>query len=77
MTNYLKRLLQDSGANQSREVGMMQKSSDFDEVVLDRFTQMASNPAKSEKQARFMRACAHGAGYSSCPSKSVARKFMH
>lgn len=32
-------------------------------------------PSKSSKQARFMAACAHGAGYSSCPPSSVAKEF--
>lgn len=34
-------------------------------------------PAKSAKQQRFMGACAHGAGYSSCPSQKVAEEFSH
>jgi len=36
-------------------------------------------PAKTEKQARFMRMCAHnpGAAKGKCPSKKVAREFMH
>ncbi len=64
---------------QEREVGLMMVLNDFDHFdQIDPFTQMASNPAKSEKQARFMRACAHGAKMNKkCPSKSVARKFMH
>lgn len=35
-------------------------------------------PAKSEKQARFMRMCAHkpGKARGKCPTKKVARKFM-
>ena len=36
-------------------------------------------PAKSDKQAKFMRACAHGwkpKGKTMCPSKKIARKFM-
>lgn len=66
--------------SQTRELGDFLKRSDFD--TLDRenpFVEgMASNPAKSEKQARFMRACAHGAKmHKKCPPKSVARKFMH
>ena len=32
-------------------------------------------PSKSKKQARFMAACAHGAGYSSCPPLKVAKEF--
>lgn len=32
-------------------------------------------PSKSDKQARFMAACAHGAGYKSCPSSKVAKEF--
>lgn len=32
-------------------------------------------PSKSAKQARFMAACAHGAGYKSCPPESVAKEF--
>jgi hypothetical protein len=36
-------------------------------------------PASSEKQARFMRLCAHSPSkaYKKCPPKSVAREFMH
>ena len=36
-------------------------------------------PAKSAKQARFMRACAHNPESMDkpCPSKEVAREFMH
>lgn len=32
-------------------------------------------PSKSKKQARFMAACAHGAGYDSCPPASVSKEF--
>jgi len=32
-------------------------------------------PSKTKKQAKFMAACAHGAGYSSCPPKSVSTDF--
>ena len=32
-------------------------------------------PSKSAKQARLMVACAHGAGYKSCPPASVAKEF--
>ena len=32
-------------------------------------------PSKSEKQARFMAACAHGADYDECPPKTVAKEF--
>ena len=32
-------------------------------------------PSKSAKQAKFMAACAHDAGYGSCPPKSVAVEF--
>ncbi len=31
--------------------------------------------SKSEKQARFMAACAHGANYASCPSDKVSKEF--
>lgn len=43
------------------------------------FTRMGSNPATSEKQARFMRACEHNPGSMSkpCPSKAVAKEFNH
>lgn len=36
-------------------------------------------PAKSVKQAKFMRACAHGWNPKKrkCPPPSVAREFMH
>jgi len=75
--SYLERIRSDPGCNQTRTVGMPLKKSDFDDNEKENpFTKMASNPAKTEKQARFMRACAHGAGYASCPSEGVARKFM-
>lgn len=32
-------------------------------------------PSTTEPQARFMAACAHGAGYSSCPSEKVSHDF--
>ena len=32
-------------------------------------------PSKSRSQARLMAACAHGAGYASCPPANVAREF--
>ena len=32
-------------------------------------------PSNSAKQARFMAACAHGAGYSSCPPANVSKEF--
>lgn len=37
-------------------------------------------PAKTEKQAKYMRACAHGwkpKGGKKCPPEKVAREFMH
>lgn len=36
-------------------------------------------PAKTPKQAKFMRACAHNPESmdKKCPPKSVAREFMH
>lgn len=32
-------------------------------------------PSTSKRQARFMAACAHGAGYSSCPPAKVSGEF--
>jgi len=32
-------------------------------------------PSKSAKQAKFMAACSHGAGYKSCPPEKVAKEF--
>lgn len=32
-------------------------------------------PSTSPKQARFMAACAHGAGYSACPPQKVSEEF--
>ena len=32
-------------------------------------------PPKSKAQAKFMGACSHGAGYDSCPPKTVAKEF--
>jgi hypothetical protein len=36
-------------------------------------------PAKTKKQAKFMRMCAHSPkhSYKKCPSPAVAREFMH
>lgn len=32
-------------------------------------------PSKTPKQARFMAACSHGAGYKSCPPAKVSKEF--
>jgi len=32
-------------------------------------------PSKTKKQARFMAACAHDAGYTTCPPDKVAKEF--
>ncbi len=32
-------------------------------------------PSVSDKQKRFMAACAHGAGYANCPSPKVSKEF--
>jgi hypothetical protein len=32
-------------------------------------------PSKTKKQARFMAACSHDAGYASCPPKTVSKEF--
>lgn len=32
-------------------------------------------PSKSKKQAKFMAACAHGAGYKNCPPEKVAKEY--
>jgi hypothetical protein len=32
-------------------------------------------PSTSNKQARFMAACSHGANYSSCPPEKVSQEF--
>jgi len=32
-------------------------------------------PSKTAKQARFMAACAHGAGYKKCPPDKVSKEF--
>lgn len=32
-------------------------------------------PSKTKRQARFMAACSHGAGYKSCPPAKVAKEF--
>lgn len=32
-------------------------------------------PSKSKPQAKLMAACAHGAGYKSCPPAKVAKEF--
>lgn len=65
-------------ATQSREVGMFMASSDLDTMEEHPHLGFGSNPATSGRQARFMRACAHGAEMKAkCPSRKVARKFMH
>jgi len=58
---------------------MFKESSDFDRVVMDQFTGMASNPAVSAKQQRFMAMCANNPSKAQgkCPSKKVAREFSH
>ncbi len=38
-------------------------------------TQEGGMPSTSPKQARFMAACAHGAGYGSCPPAKVSKEF--
>jgi len=49
------------------------------EEQIDPFVRMASNPAVSDKQQRFMGMCAHNPGkaHGKCPSKEVAREFSH
>jgi len=32
-------------------------------------------PSSTPRQARFMAACAHGAGYASCPPQKVSEEF--
>ena len=32
-------------------------------------------PSSTKKQAKLMAACAHGAGYESCPPMKVAKEF--
>lgn len=32
-------------------------------------------PSTSAKQARFMAACSHGAGYAACPPATVSKEF--
>ncbi len=32
-------------------------------------------PSKTPKQAKFMAACSHGAGYKSCPPAKVSKEF--
>ena len=32
-------------------------------------------PSVSKKQARFMAACSHNAGYASCPPAKVSKEF--
>jgi len=32
-------------------------------------------PSKTQKQAKFMAACAHGSGYKSCPPGKVSKEF--
>ena len=64
---------------QSRTVGMFLDSSNLSEVKEHPHLAFGENPATSEKQAKYMRACAHGwkPSRGKCPSKKVAREFMH
>lgn len=39
------------------------------------FTEEIAMPSKSKAQSRFMAACAHGAGYKSCPPAKVAKEY--
>lgn len=70
-------------ANQSRLHGQPLKSSQYDFLgeEANKFVGpgLKSNPATSEKQARFMRMCEHdpGAAKGKCPSKAVATEFNH
>lgn len=45
----------------------------------DRTSEAIAMPAKSQKQAKFMRACAHHPSHmkGKCPPVAVAREFMH
>jgi hypothetical protein len=69
--------------NQSRYVGQPLKSSQFDFLGHQENPfvgpGLESNPATSERQARFMRACQHNPGSMNkpCPSKKVAAEFNH
>lgn len=68
------------GTRQSRKVGNILKSSDYDEFKEENpFTKMASNPAVSEKQRKFMAMCAHSPSKArgDCPSTAVAKEFDH
>lgn len=65
---------------QLREVGMFEKSSDFDNLDQPNpFVGMGSNPAVSDRQQKFMGMCAHNPGKARgrCPSKAVAEEFEH
>jgi hypothetical protein len=63
---------------QTRVSDNFMASSDLDHMEFHPHEGLGSNPATSGKQARFMRACAHGAKMrSKCPSKKVAREFSH
>lgn len=69
---------------ESSASGREEAGNDYDEGLaemhgLNPFTQMASNPAVSGKQQRFMAMCAHSPGKArgKCPSQSVAEEFSH
>lgn len=51
----------------------------YKEMVLELEPEMneehLTEKSKTKKQAKFMAACAHGAGYSSCPPMSVSKDF--
>jgi len=46
-----------------------------DRENLKKSAQNLEEKSSSEKQARFMAACAHGADYDSCPSDKVSKEF--
>lgn len=68
------------GTNQSRELTNVVKSSDYDQFNEENpFTKMATNPAVSESQRRFMAMCANNPSKArgDCPSTAVAKEFEH
>ena len=43
--------------------------------TIESYVRRVDMPSKSRKQAVFMAACAHGAGYASCPPAKVSKEF--
>jgi hypothetical protein len=66
---YRKKMNYDPSAEYSDDYGVWKSNRPYEESV------GMDEKSSSEKQARFMAACAHDADYASCPPESVAKEF--